>query len=272
MSQRVTGGVIAGIVLSALMAAPVDSAPKPFPEFTFKMIKPPAPGTPPKIDVQIAPEDAQTTDAPIVQDPDAPAPSNARYSWFWDRVSPAVKAASPARIEEALLAIQGTDGGPSVPTPRLQLMMDVANRFGTTIMASTIGKEVSPALVLAVIWVESAGQPSAVSRSGAQGLMQLIPATADRFNVKDSFDPAQNIAGGVAYLDWLLRRFEGDPMLALAGYNAGENAVLSRGMVPDFPETRDYVPKVLAAYSVASGLCMTAPLFVTDGCVLRKMP
>jgi soluble lytic murein transglycosylase-like protein len=128
---------------------------------------------------------------------------------------------------------------------------------------------VSPALVLAVIAVESSGRVDAVSHKGAQGLMQLIPATAERFGVEDAGEAAQNIRGGVAYLDWLMAEFGQDAVLALAGYNAGENAVKRNDGVPPFAETRAYVPKVLAAWLVARGLCLTPPELITDGCVFR---
>ncbi len=127
----------------------------------------------------------------------------------------------------------------------------------------------SPALVLAVIGIESAGNPTAISSAGATGLMQLIPATASRFGVKDSTDPAQNIKGGVAYLDFLMTLFNRDPVLVLAAYNAGEGAVAANNGVPPYAETRDYVPKVLAAWTVAQGLCMTPPELVSDPCVFR---
>ncbi|MEM6480133.1 MAG: lytic transglycosylase domain-containing protein, partial [Pseudomonadota bacterium] len=126
---------------------------------------------------------------------------------------------------------------------------------------------VSPALALAVISVESAGDSRAVSRGGAHGLMQLMPATAARFGVTDAFDPAANIQGGVALLDHLMERYGDDPLLVLAAYNAGEGAVSAHGGVPPFPETRDYIPKVLSAYRVARGLCITPPLMLSDGCV-----
>ena len=106
-------------------------------------------------------------------------------------------------------------------------------------------------LVLAVMAVESAGRADAVSRAGAAGLMQLMPATAARFGVSDRLAPAESIRGGVAYLDWLMGRFGGDPILALAAYNAGEGAVDDNGGVPPYSETRAYVPKVLAAWTVA---------------------
>jgi hypothetical protein len=104
---------------------------------------------------------------------------------------------------------------------------------------------VDPKLALAVIAVESGFRVHAVSPRNAQGLMQLIPATARRFRVADPFDPEANVRGGLAYLRWLLERFDGDVRLVAAAYNAGEGAVLRHGGVPPYPETRDYVRKVI---------------------------
>jgi soluble lytic murein transglycosylase-like protein len=105
------------------------------------------------------------------------------------------------------------------------------------------------ALLHALISVESRYDPKAVSRTGAAGLMQLMPVTARRYGVTDSFDPVQNINGGAQYLSDLLKLFNGDVSLALAAYNAGESAVARYGnRIPPFPETRDYVPKVLGFY------------------------
>ena len=105
----------------------------------------------------------------------------------------------------------------------------------------------SPQLLHAVIAVESAYDPRAVSPKGAQGLMQLMPATARRFGVRDPFDPQDNVRGGAQYLKVLLAQFNGDLQLTLAAYNAGENAVVRHGnRVPPFAETRRYVPKVIA--------------------------
>ena len=103
---------------------------------------------------------------------------------------------------------------------------------------------VEEAIVRAIIHAESAFNPRALSRVGAQGLMQLMPATASRFGVSNAFDAAQNIRGGVQYLAWLLRRFNGDLTLAAAGYNAGEGAVDRHKGVPPYSETRRYVDRV----------------------------
>ena len=151
----------------------------------------------------------------------------------------------------------------------MQTVQGIANDQGANILMATIGTQVSPALVLAVISVESGGKADAVSVKGAQGLMQLMPDTATRFGVTDSTSSLENIRGGVAYLDWLLKEFEGDAVMALAGYNAGEGAVKQHQGVPPYAETRDYVPKVLAAFEVARNLCKTRPELVTDACALN---
>jgi soluble lytic murein transglycosylase-like protein len=102
-----------------------------------------------------------------------------------------------------------------------------------------------PELVLAVASVESGFQPQAVSPKGAQGLMQLMPATAKELGVKDAFDPAANLDGGARYLKDLIARYDGDVQKALAAYNAGPGAVARHGGVPPYKETRRYVREVL---------------------------
>lgn len=241
--------------------------PKPFPVFTFKSVKPPKAGEAPKVDVQIP---LKAEEDPEESLPDTPATdSKARYAWYWNQFSASIADADPGRIEEALVALRGPEGQ-TVPAPRLAALQEMAAPYTRTLMIETIGTQVSPAFALAVMWVESTGRKDAVSSAGAQGLMQLIPATAAPFGVSDSFDPVENIRGGVKYLDFLLRTFSGDPVLALAGYNAGENAVLRAQGIPEYDETRDYVPKVLAAFSIAKGLCKTPPVYVSDGCVFHK--
>jgi len=104
----------------------------------------------------------------------------------------------------------------------------------------------NPNLVMAVIQVESNFNPNALSPKSAQGLMQLVPATAERFGVNDVWDPEENLRGGMAYLRWLLDHFQGDLKLALAGYNAGAGAVARHQGVPPFEETQEYVRRVEA--------------------------
>lgn len=121
-------------------------------------------------------------------------------------------------------------------------------RFVPLIEDSSRRHGVSPDLVKAIVRVESDFEPRAISEKGCRGLMQLLPDTARRFGVADIDDPSQNIEGGVKYLRFLLDYFKNDLALALAGYNAGENAVTRYKGVPPYPETRDYVKKVTALY------------------------
>jgi soluble lytic murein transglycosylase-like protein len=110
---------------------------------------------------------------------------------------------------------------------------------------------VSPRLALAVIRAESNFDPLARSHKNAQGLMQLIPETAARFNVSRPYDPAQNVRGGLAYLRWLLAYFQGNVSLVAAAYNAGEGAVNRYRGIPPFPETRAYVRRIMDLFGQA---------------------
>jgi soluble lytic murein transglycosylase-like protein len=130
---------------------------------------------------------------------------------------------------------------PKVSFSTLRLNTDA---YRDEIAAAARANGVEQAIVRAVIHAESSFNPRALSRVGAQGLMQLMPATARRFGVSDAFDPPQNIRGGVAYLAWLLKRYQGDLSLAAAGYNAGEGAVDRYKGVPPYDETRRYVSRV----------------------------
>jgi len=124
----------------------------------------------------------------------------------------------------------------AAPRPIVDLVSKLAPQY-----------QVPPRLVLAVIEAESNYNRHAVSPKNAQGLMQLVPETAQRFGVKNAFDPAQNVRGGIAYLRWLLAYFEGDVALVAAAYNAGERAVDRHLGVPPFAETRAYVRRILAS-------------------------
>ena len=120
-----------------------------------------------------------------------------------------------------------------------------------------------PALVKAVMRVESCFDARAVSRVGAHGLMQLMPATAVQLGVSDRFSPEQNISGGAQYLQSLLQRFKGDMILTLAAYNAGPEAVDRYRGVPPYQETRDYVRRVTAQYQQYLGQVPHSPVFTT---------
>jgi soluble lytic murein transglycosylase-like protein len=122
----------------------------------------------------------------------------------------------------------------------------VAGRVEIDSLVSRLGRRhgVDPKLVHAVIRQESNYDWRAISHKGARGLMQLMPGTANRFGVKDIFDPAENVEGGVKNLRHLLDRYDGDSSLALAAYNAGEGAVDRFGGIPPFRETRDYVGSI----------------------------
>lgn len=262
---------IIAIVAVCAAAQVMAETPSPYPSFTFKRVGVPNKGSTNRIKVQVDPADqlVPASAAPDAANPAAPdkAPVLTGLEWYWMGVSPKLADSGPGRLRSAVLFLDKAPEGKSVPRPRLQQLQDIAKAHGTDILMATIGTDVSPALVLAVIGIESAGKSDAVSGAGATGLMQLMPDTAKRFGVKDSVIASQNIKGGVAYLDWLMKEFDRDPVMVLASYNAGEGAVKKHEGVPPFAETRAYVPKVLAAWTVARGLCLTPPELVTDGCV-----
>lgn len=197
-----------------------------------------------------------------------PAARAADVAWFWNEVSPARTAGRATRLETALdlLRERRRTHGPLYGTATLDR---IGRSWHAHARTASERRNLSEALILAVIAVESAGQPRARSPKGAQGLMQLIPATARRFAVADAYDPAENIAGGAAYLDWLIDRFGGDAILALAGYNAGEGAVDRHRGVPPYAETRAYVVRVLDALVAAEALCTTPPTHPRKPCGWR---
>lgn len=256
------------LMASQVLVTPARAGdPPPFADFTFKRERAPKPGERRGPLVQIAPQE-RAPDAP-----DAPAaaetpltPAVARHAWFWDAVPPGIETNAAERLHAAMARLAKPPAGAGVAAPRLEALQQVLRAQGAGILRATIGTRVSPALVLSVIAVESSGRSEAVSHAGAQGMMQLMPDTAARFGVRDALVPEENIRGGVAYLDWLIGEFGGDVILALAGYNAGENAVHKHQGVPPFAETRDYIPKVLAAFEVARNLCKTRPDLLTDAC------
>ena len=272
LGRRIAGTVLlAALILGPAMPVMAERIGT---DFTYRRIAVPKPGAR-RITVQIDPAAPRAPAAPPAAgqggQPTGAASSGKSQgattaAWFWETVSPRLADGGPGRLEPALAALRAAPPGAAV-APRLQQLQEIARIHGPDIMRATIGTRVSPALALAVISVESAGRADAVSSAGAQGLMQLMPATAARFGVRDRAVAPDNIRGGIAYLDWLMGHFDRDPILALAGYNAGEGAVRDNGGVPPYAETRAYVPKVLAAWGVARGLCITPPVLMSDGCV-----
>jgi soluble lytic murein transglycosylase-like protein len=123
------------------------------------------------------------------------------------------------------------------------------SRYDAHIREAAALYQIPEALIRAVIKIESNFDPRALSPANAHGLMQLIPETAARMMVTDIYDPRQNIMGGVRYLRVLANLFNGNLELTLAGYNAGENAVMKYGGIPPYKETQHYVVKVLSAYA-----------------------
>jgi len=159
-------------------------------------------------------------------------PTDARYTVLIAAPQQATAAAAPAT------AARKNRTGPARKAGYDQVVEEVSRTHG-----------LESALLHAVISVESSYNPKAVSSKGAAGLMQLMPQTAKRYGVADSFDPRQNLNGGARYLKDLLRMFNNDTSLALAAYNAGEHAVMKYGnRVPPYGETLQYVPRVLDYY------------------------
>jgi soluble lytic murein transglycosylase-like protein len=133
------------------------------------------------------------------------------------------------------------------------ILLARAAQYDAMIEKAAISAALEPNLLRAVIVVESGFNPRAVSKQGAVGLMQLMPATASRFGVSNPYDPKQNVHAGARYLKFLMDRFGQNIRLALAAYNAGEDAVERNGrQIPPFTETMAYVPKVLRIYRMLS--------------------
>ena len=129
------------------------------------------------------------------------------------------------------------------------MLLAKAGQYDSIIEKAAISASIEPNLLRAVIVVESGFNPRAVSKRGAVGLMQLMPATASRFGVANPYDPRENVRAGARYLKFLMDRFGQDVRLALAAYNAGEEAVdRNGGKIPPFTETKAYVPRVLKIY------------------------
>jgi hypothetical protein len=178
----------------------------------------------------------------------------------YERPAPAPESASEGLASEAFRAAprsvrvfsENLSSSPGLPSSSgLSFSSSFSSPFSSQILEAAKQHRIDPALIAAVIHAESNGFPRAVSRKGARGLMQLMPATARRLGVKSAFDPRENIRAGAAYLAELAERFgETNADLILAAYNAGEHAVEEHGGVPPYRETRDYVRRVLALWGL----------------------
>jgi soluble lytic murein transglycosylase-like protein len=153
----------------------------------------------------------------------------------WPALPPPSEPASEGRLE-------------AIAEASLKQSAQPEDRLDRIVREAAERNNMDPALVRAVITTESAWNPNAISRKGAVGLMQLIPGTAQRYGVRNSFDPEQNVEGGTEYLKDLLARYNGDLTKSLAAYNAGERTVDLNDGVPAITETQRYVRKVTDAY------------------------
>ncbi|QXI36526.1 lytic transglycosylase domain-containing protein [Pseudomonas xantholysinigenes] len=161
----------------------------------------------------------------------------------------------PGRHYDRVISEAGSAGAPA----NAQLV--TGRPYADVVAAAALASDVPQALLHALIKAESGYNPKARSAKGAAGLMQLMPDTAKEMGVKDVLDPEANVRGGARYLKRMLTLFDNDITLAVAAYNAGPDAVLSRGrVVPPFAETQRYVPTVLREYRLLRGLAEDSPL------------
>lgn len=221
---------------------------------------PGAPGAPAASDSQSASHPSEPTDRKVSES-------------GWPRLAREATPGRPMPVAPsllpswALLAPPGSGGDPSdsapvaegartaADTPAPSAVPDTAAGLATDDIVAAVAMRhaLDPALLHAIVTVESAYNVRALSPRGAAGLMQLLPETARRYGISDLFDPVQNLTAGARYLRDLLALFKQDLALALAAYNAGENAVIRHGnVIPPYPETQSYVPRVLATYRAYS--------------------
>ena len=215
-------GMLIAIGLAILAAKAVSAqAAETDTSFTFRRVTPPLSTAKRRITVQIdlsanraTGEEARDarpaeidTGALKPLDPVTGGTAGQEYDTFWAYLSPNK---GPSRLAEASKLLQSLNGAYRPPTVSEAGIQQIGLRFGSAVTEATRGRNVSPALILAIIMIESSGRSDAVSPAGAAGLMQLMPQTAARFKVRDRFDPTESIRGGVEYLAWLLDEFEGD--------------------------------------------------------------
>ncbi len=177
-----------------------------------------------------------------------------KYKDAWGQIHLTDKPMRGMRLVKRYSITTGRTVAPMPPSSALAEMHQRRDELAPLIEHAAAKTQLRPALIHAVVRAESAYRSDAVSSKGAVGLMQLMPATAKRYGVADRYDPAQNLQGGTAYLRDLLEMFDNDLQLALAAYNAGENAVIRYGnQIPPYEETQGYVRKVIRFYNDLKG-------------------
>lgn len=184
--------------------------------------------------------------------------------YVWTDAQGIMHIGNSSRIrDQGTLMIEGT--------PKFKLPTDAARREVVELVENTARQfGVCPYLAKAVARAESSYQVNAVSPKGAIGVMQLMPDTAKRFNVKDIHDPRENIEGGIRYLKYLLDMFPADVSLAIAAYNSGENRVQRLGRIPNIKETQEFVDRVIRFYNNYRGTTYTPSQTETIPARIRK--
>jgi len=187
-------------------------------------------------------------------------PASADFAWFWTEAMPAA-ASDHDGVSVGLVRHIIDRRSRGLPTyGDINVGADIYMRYRDEIDKAAAETGLSQAVITSVIAIESAGVATATSPKGAMGLMQLMPATAERFGVKSAYSPLENVAGGARYLAELLKLHHGDFVLALASYNAGEGTVDKHDGVPPYRETRDYVAKFFSIYAATKSVCKNEPV------------
>jgi len=197
-----------------------------------------------------------------------PAPRETPEEWFWRRISPELSAADPIRWPEIVRRLERSALAGRTVANAPDKVFRILHRWGPEIRRLAARHHLSAPLIVALIAVESGGNQRAESRMGAQGLMQLMPETARSLGVRNPLDAEDNMRGGVAYIERLLRAHGEDVVLALAAYNSGAGNVRRAGGVPNFAETRRFIVKVADVFATARHFCAEPSAGARSGCEL----
>jgi hypothetical protein len=254
--------ILPAIFLTVASDYPAKAA-DPFPDFTFRRVKPPAADAKKRITIQITQPESPTEPEVLF----APTPETVPADWFWQQISAEISAAAPGRFQRALDILSQDPRSDGLAAPRFAELHALAATYGTDILISTLGTRLSPALILAVIAVETADQGRNQTDEHRLGLMGLTDAVLKSQSLTPPLTARAAIRAGVTHLEMLLTRFDNDPILALAAYRAGADAISQASGVPTDHPARAYVPAVIHAFQSARALCLTPPELYSDGCV-----